>query len=443
MDFARVVLPKYVEDMNTILAKNTSRRLVFNPETDIILTDTQPHSNQASLPLPVENFEVWAYAVQSNYEFSYGGYAGVDRSGAGVLAGLKWTRLYDPDELTPAQLTDYWTQINNMMHEFAHVFGAGIGEYYNLATIQDTTGVDPLLDIDFFDPNDSFWSDKQDFMTDPLLRNAVQEKLSSREGLLDYAKYSVLTATIVSGNYRNGTPTVDLQNITVSVVTDDGAPIRDANIKIWSVVGNPPYLTDLMVDDFTDSSGQITFAWGGYSNPHNNYDFLRLIKVYKDGYLFSAKYVSIYDADIAKLVNGNDLFNIPISLNEASTPPSLISIACASPNPTFSTSVDFTVRFSEPVTGVDSSDFTATKTGVGDATVSNVSGGGAIYTVIVSSASSGTISLEVVDNNTIVGLDSNPLSGVGENEGLFTSSETCTINEVYSTFLPIITSNGQ
>jgi hypothetical protein len=72
--------------MNTILAKNTNRRLVFNPETDIILINTQPHTNQAVPPLPVENFEIWAYAVPANSTVSYGGYAGIDVSGAGVLA---------------------------------------------------------------------------------------------------------------------------------------------------------------------------------------------------------------------------------------------------------------------------------------------------------------------------------------------------------------------
>ncbi|MCX6035758.1 MAG: hypothetical protein NTV38_12410, partial [Chloroflexi bacterium] len=245
MDFAKSVLPKYVEDMNTILAKNTNRRLVFNPETDILLINTQPYSDQAPTPLPVENFEIWAYVVRCTNSISYGGYGGVDLSGAGVLAGLKWTRLYDPDVITPAELTDYWTQINNMLHELAHVFGAGIGEYYKLSGIQDATGVSPFLDINVLDPNDPFWSDKPDFMADPLLRNAVQieglERLSSREALLTFVKYSDLTATLISGNYRNSAPMIDLQNITVSIVTDNGIPINGANIKIWSVVGDAPY----------------------------------------------------------------------------------------------------------------------------------------------------------------------------------------------------------
>ena len=321
MDFAKAVLPKYIEDMNSVLAKNTNRRLVFNPETDIILTVTQPHSNQAVPPMPVEDFEIWAYAVPSTYSVSYGGYAGIDDSGAGVLAGLKWTKIYDPGQVvTLVELTDYWTQINNMLHELAHVFGAGIGEYYKLSSIKDTTGISPLLDINVLDPDDLYWADKPDFMADPLLRNAVRteglEWLSTREALLAFVQYSNLTATIMNGDYRNGTSMIDLQHVTVRAVTGDGAPIADANVKIWSVVGDASYQTQLLVDGFTDSNGQVSFAWGGSAMPHNSYDFLRLIKVYKDGYIASAKYISIFDADIVRLIDENDLMNIPITLSE-------------------------------------------------------------------------------------------------------------------------------
>ena len=443
MDFAKAVLPKYVEDMNTILAKNTNRRLVFNPETDILLVNTQPHSNQAVPPLPVENFEIWAYAIHTSYSVSYGGYAGIDGSGAGVLAGLKWTKLYNPDEITPAELMDYWTQTNNMLHELAHVFGAGIGEYYKLSNIQDATDVSPFLDINVLDPNDSFWSDKPDFMADPLLQNAVRteglEWLSSREALLTFVKYSDLTATLISGDYRNTAPMIDLQNITVSVVTDSGAPLSDVNIKIWSVVGDAPYQAQLMVDAFTDSNGQASFAWPKSSiNPHNNYDFLRLIKVYKDGYIASAKYVSIFDADIVKLIGGSNLFNILIPLNTAGAPPILTSIVRASANPTSATSVDFTVTFSESVTGVDAADFTPTTTGVSDATVSGVSGSGAIYTVGVYIGSGGTLRLDGVDNDTIVDAASNLLGGVGLSNGNFTDGETYTVNNIHRIYLPLV-----
>ena len=320
MDFAKVVLPKYVADMNAILAKNTNRQLGFDSTTGIILTNTQPHSNNASFPLPVDGFEIWAYTTASLFPVSYGGYMGIDKSGAGVLAGLKWTRLYDPDQLQPDEVADYWTQINNMLHELAHVFGAGIGEYYNLSIIKDTTGVSPLLDINILDPKDEFWKDKPDFMTDPLLQNPVRTagsaSFSNREALLDFVQYSTLTAALINGEYRNSAPTVNLSNIIVHVVDNNGIPIGMANVKIWSIIGNSPYQNQLMIDSLTDDDGQIAFAWGGSTTPHNIYDFLRLIKVYKDGYTASAKYVSIFDADIVKLVNNNDQFHIMITLDE-------------------------------------------------------------------------------------------------------------------------------
>ena len=320
LDFAKTVLPQYVADMNVILAKNTNRQLVFDSTTGIILTNTQPHSNNASLALPVDGFEIWAYAVTSPYQVSYGGYMGIDKSGAGVLAGLKWTKLYNPDKLKPDEVADYWTQINNMLHELAHVFGAGIGEYYNLSIIKDITNVSPSLDINILDPEDAFWKDKPDFMTDPLLQNPVRtagaELFSNRESLLTFVQYSSLTAAIINGDYRNSVPTVDLSKIVLHVVDNNGLPIRMADVKIWSITGNTSYQSQLMIENLTDDNGQTTFAWGGSSTPHNIYDFLRLIKVHQAGYVASAKYVSIFDADIVKLVDNIGNFHITITLNK-------------------------------------------------------------------------------------------------------------------------------
>ncbi len=312
--YTRSVLQKYVNDMNSILEKNTCRHLEFDIQTGVVITDIQPHTNFASSPLPEEGFEIWAQVIASDYPFSYGGYGGLDKSGAGVLAGLEWAKIYDPDLVTGSELQDYWTQINNMLHELAHVFGAGIGEYYKLATIIDTSGEYPLINIDAMDPGDIYWSDKNDFFADPLLRNANREGFYTREELLEYTKYSDLTAVIISGNYRNELPSVDLDHIFVSVVDGDGNPVTDADIKIWSVIGKAPYLSNLITEEITDAQGKISFAWGGASDPHNNYDFLRLIKVYKDGFIPSAMYISIYDADIAKLVDGKGLLELEIRM---------------------------------------------------------------------------------------------------------------------------------
>ncbi|HEY3475856.1 MAG TPA: S-layer homology domain-containing protein, partial [Anaerolineales bacterium] len=133
--------------------------------------------------------------------------------------------------------------------------------------------------------------------------------------LLAFVQYSQLTAAIINGDYRNFAPTADLSEILVNVVDAKGAPVEKANVKIWSVVGDTSHQSQLMVDTFTGENGQIGFAWGGSTMPHNTYDFLRLIKVYKEGYASSAKYVSIFDVDRAKLVYEKDRFMLTIALH--------------------------------------------------------------------------------------------------------------------------------
>ncbi len=308
-DLARAALSKYVQDMNVILAKNTNRRLLFDPQTGLILTTSQPHTNSARPPLPTSGFEIWVHAVYTDKALSYGGYAGIDSSGAGVLAGLHWTRLYDPDQLSPNQVLDYSIQLNNMLHELAHVFGAGIGEYYNLATIQDTTGSEPLLNINLNDPADPYWNDKTDFLTDPLLRLT---RSASRQEYLATVRYSALTATILNGEYRNGIPS--LNQFTVQVLDQNGQPVPAANVKVWNVQGGAPYPSQLLFDVLTDENGQVTLPWGGSSSPHSSYNFLRLIKAYKDGVPISQpRYLSIFDADHARLVLGQTEWRISLA----------------------------------------------------------------------------------------------------------------------------------
>jgi hypothetical protein len=316
--FARTVLPKYVADMNLILAKNTDRRLVFDPATDIILVTSEPHSNSAVPPMPVSGFEIWAYAVRTTNALSYGGYAGIDDSGAGVLAGLKWTRLYDPETLKPSEVPDYWTQVNNMLHEIGHVFGAALGEYYNLITVHDTTGLEPKLDVSAYNPSDPYWSDKPDFMTDPMLWNLSRDNgyavFTDRASLLAAVHYSALTAALLNGDYRNGAPTVDLNHIQVRVVDAQGQPIAGAQVKAWTVMSTSPNQTSILADLSTDADGRASFSWGAAGNPHNAYDSLRLVKVYKDGLAAQARYISIFDADIVRLVNGIETLTLTFQM---------------------------------------------------------------------------------------------------------------------------------
>ncbi|MBI5933769.1 MAG: hypothetical protein HY867_08680 [Chloroflexi bacterium] len=130
-------------------------------------------------------------------------------------------------------------------------------------------------------------------------------------------------------------------------------------------------------------------------------------------------------------VAGNPLAGLPYTSGETYTvqkdivAPTVLSIVRANPNPTALASVNFTVTFSESVSGVDAADFALTASGVSGATVSGVSGSGNVYTLTVSTGSgNGTLRLDVPVGATISDIVGNPLAGLP-----YTSGETYTINK--------------
>lgn len=107
------------------------------------------------------------------------------------------------------------------------------------------------------------------------------------------------------------------------------------------------------------------------------------------------------------------------------TPPTVVSINRADPNPTNLAAVDYTVTFSEPVTGVDTGDFSLATTGdVTGAAVSAVSADvlSATRTVTVNTGTGtlGTLRLDLVDNDSIEDGAGNDLGGTGTGNGNFT-----------------------
>lgn len=110
--------------------------------------------------------------------------------------------------------------------------------------------------------------------------------------------------------------------------------------------------------------------------------------------------------------------------------PTVISSVRSPMNPNTS-GLNFTVTFSEQVTGVDTTDFSLTTTGVTGASVSSVTGSGNSYVVNVNGGSgSGTVRLNVIDNDTIIDAASKPLGGVGAGNGSFTTGQTYTVTSV-------------
>jgi len=124
------------------------------------------------------------------------------------------------------------------------------------------------------------------------------------------------------------------------------------------------------------------------------------------------------------------MFSPTSAAANVNTPPSVSSIALASPDPTNAASVDFAVAFSESVSGVDDGDFTLASTGDVTGTVSSVVGSGTTRTVTVSAITGdGDLRLDLTDDDTITdGVD--PL---GPGDGSFTSGESYSIDNTAPT----------
>jgi hypothetical protein len=128
------------------------------------------------------------------------------------------------------------------------------------------------------------------------------------------------------------------------------------------------------------------------------------------------------DNNTNRFENDGKVWEISIS-NPATSVPTVLGVVRANSNPTNASNVNFTVTFSEPVTGVDITDFALSTTGgISGASIANLSGSGQTYTIIVNTGSSdGTIRLDVLNDHSIMDAASNTLSSG------FTSGETYTV----------------
>jgi hypothetical protein len=143
---------------------------------------------------------------------------------------------------------------------------------------------------------------------------------------------------------------------------------------------------------------------------------------------------------------GNGAFTSGEAYTVDKTAPRVTAILRADANPTAAASVNFTVVFSEPVSGVDVSDFSLTTTGsISGAGVGAVNGSGYLYTVSAGTGSGdGTLRLDVLDNDSILDASNLALAGPGIGNGNFTTGEEFTIKKTVITLLTVtIRSNGK
>ncbi len=133
--------------------------------------------------------------------------------------------------------------------------------------------------------------------------------------------------------------------------------------------------------------------------------------------------------------NVSNLFATPPTVNVDTISPNVVSIVRTSLNPTNATSVNFTITFSEGVSGVGVGDFILSKAGtITGASITGVSGGPIIYTVSVNTGfRNGTLRLDVPASATITDLAGNLLAGLP-----YTNGETYTINKLFTIFMPLI-----
>ena len=172
---------------------------------------------------------------------------------------------------------------------------------------------------------------------------------------------------------------------------------------------NPWNLSNAMgecVSVTTDASNRVIMTWMGpenwllYALGNDTGTFVTNPMIYK---------TSGNSVEIGCRGQGN----APYEAVTNSTPPTVTSIVRASANPTSAASVNFTVMFSEPVTGVAATDFALNATGtVSGATVQNVSGSGNLYTVTVAGTGYGTLRLDVPVTATIQDLAGNSLGSL-------------------------------
>ena len=123
-----------------------------------------------------------------------------------------------------------------------------------------------------------------------------------------------------------------------------------------------------------------------------------------------------------------------------SIPPTVSSINRADANPTNAASVSWTVTFSEPVTGVDATDFALVGTGTSGASITGVTGSGP-YVVTANTGVDGTLGLNLVDNDSIVDGAGNKLGGTGAGNGNFIG-QVYTVDKSAPTVSSIVRANA-
>jgi hypothetical protein len=230
-----------------------------------------------------------------------------------------------------------------------------------------------------------------------------------------------------------GTSSDETASLSQTVTIPNGS----ANLEFYFWIGPTDPGSDI-ADIFTAKIDGVT-VFSANATQGSSYSSYTLVNVDVSAYANGASHTISFSS----VTTGQSVtFNLDdVYLLSVPAAPYVISDVLASVNPTAATSVNFTVTFSEPVTGVDTvapfNDFNLTNgPGITGAFVTGVTPiSGTTYTVSVNTGlGNGTIRLDVVDDNSIVDAASNPLGGAAVGDGDFTTGQMYDIEK-----LPILT----
>lgn len=332
MDELAARIKMYIADINKVFEKNTLHRFALDPGQPFVLHKAPITLEEVNV---IENTPrkkygrlIHVFISPSDRVVSWGGSAGHV-----TVWRLHWTSIYRRDlvalqpYLAPAGYLDrksppyqYYYQVNTMTHELEHVFGAGSGEYYSLLRVQDLTGVAPVRNIDFGSNGlgDPFWSNRREYLRDPLTRRVWVDPLDDPlvlgiDGLdeaIDAMMFAPVTAMTINRANSSYRVSMAAPGEAWVIIKDCGsnAPVSGAKVSIWTQPAVPKVDSVLESSAVTDSEGKVPFTFNCKNALYpclTNYENMKLIKVSAQGYEPEGNWFSIYDAQADYMVKGN------------------------------------------------------------------------------------------------------------------------------------------
>ena len=295
LDEIKQNLTGYVEDINTIFARSTSRRFVFDPDTGVEFF-AAPTTGGLCLPI-TGNYGYLIQVRKSNAITSFGGngFCNVLNTNELVAGSFNWLRIYSrleiQDQSIPElqQFDDYYLrQLHAVVHELGHLHGLGSGEYYSIIS-SDPTGVAPNLTVDPFDPANFFFGSRPLLRTDPMF-GVLDPTLPSVQ-TLRFAPFSArLIDQVASGEIFNTCPSPVIftscfdiashapQRLVTVQVLDKATQTPIAGCNVQALRFRPNSLGSFLISETaSDGTGHASFDVSA-NLANSNFDILVYFK---------------------------------------------------------------------------------------------------------------------------------------------------------------------